>query len=275
MTVPMLRARILRRHQRRDLWSGLPVLSTVTAVGDHRIHSLEFGEHEQSIVLIHGLAGSAQWWNRNVQELCSEYRVVIPDLIGFGQTQRTGYVPDMPRVAQVLCAWMNQLDLGRVHLVGHSMGGQIAIHLAARFPDRIDCLVLVDSAGVPRRLTPRAMTRFALQMAPPRAWGNLRFLRTIAGDAWTAGPRTLAQATFQILLDDVRPLLPQIEAPTLILWGERDRLVPLEDAEVLRSRIPHAQLLVLRGAAHNPMVDQPGEFNQAVLSFLRGEAVGW
>jgi pimeloyl-ACP methyl ester carboxylesterase len=253
----------------------MPVRSTLTEVGEYRIHSVEFGDHDQALVLVHGLAGSAQWWSRNVLSFCREYRVVIPDLIGFGSTQLAGRLPHIPRVAEVLCTWLEQLGHQCVHLIGHSMGGQISVHLAARFPEKVDCLVLVDSAGIPRPLRPRALARSALSMAPPRAWGDPVFLRTIAGDAWTAGPLTLAQAVHHIVRDDVRPLLPRIEAPTLIVWGENDRLVPAEDAEVFRALMPNARQVVLRRAAHNPMVDRPAEFNRLVLRFLRGEPVGW
>jgi pimeloyl-ACP methyl ester carboxylesterase len=271
----MIRARVIQRLRRRDPWSGLPARSTLTAVGEYRIHSVEFGDHEDAVVLVHGLAGSAQWWSRNVSELCTRYRVVVPDLIGFGRTARAGRLPRIARVAEVLCSWQEALGLERAHLIGHSMGGQIAAHLAARFPQRLGCLVLVDSAGVPRPLRPRHLARSAASMAPPQAWGDPLFLRTIAEDALLAGPRTLAQALYHIVRDDVRPLLPQISARTLVVWGERDRLVPVEDAAVFRALIPNARQVVIPGAAHNPMVDRPSVFNRIVLRFLQGEPVGW
>jgi len=240
----------------------------------HRIHSVEFGHHPRAVILVHGLAGSTQWWSRNVEAFCREFRVVIPDLIGFGETRLAGRLPQMPHVAETLCDWMAELDLKRAHVVGHSMGGQIAVHLAARFPKRVDRLVLVDSAGIPRPLRPREVARSALALAPPRTWGDRRFLPRIARDAWIAGPRTLAQAIFHIVRDDVRPLLPRIRAPTLVVWGERDRLVPAADAQVFRALIPGSRSVTIDGAAHNPMIDRPAAFNRAVLAFLCGEEVG-
>ncbi|MBW3573120.1 MAG: alpha/beta hydrolase, partial [Gemmatimonadetes bacterium] len=77
-----------------------------------------------------------------------------------------------------------------------------------------------------------------------------------------------------ILRDDVRPLLPAIRQPTLLLWGERDSIVPPLHGEEMRRLIPGSRLLVLRGAYHNPMVDAPDAFNQAVLAFLAGQEVG-
>jgi pimeloyl-ACP methyl ester carboxylesterase len=274
MNVPMLRTRILHRIRRRDPWSGLPVRSTLTTVGEHQVHAVEFGRAEQCVLLVHGLAGTAGWWRHNVEALCTRYRVVIPDLIGFGRTRLAGELPDIAEIAELLVAWMDQLGIGLSHLVGHSMGGQISVHLAGAFPERIDRLVLVDSAGIPRPLNPREVARSALQMAPPRRWGDPRFLRTILGDAMIAGPRTLVQALRHIVRDDVRPLLPHIRAPTLIVWGGHDHLIPAQHAEIFRREIPNSRLVVLRRAAHNPMVDRPAEFNSLLLRFLRGETVG-
>jgi len=271
----MIRGRLRRRVRRRDPWSGLSARETLTEVGEFRIHSVEFGDLPRAVVLLHGLAGSARWWRRNVAALRSEYTVVIPDLIGFGRSPRAGRLPDMERVAAVIRSWLSTLGLDHVHVVGHSMGGQIAVHLAAAFPEAVDRLILVDSAGIPHPMTPREFARACASMTPPRAWGDPRFLRTIAGDAWTAGPVTMAQAVGHIVRDDVRHLLPRVVAPTLVVWGDRDRLVPPDDAEVFRRLIPRASMVRIGGAAHNPMVDRPGVFNRLVLRFLRGETVGW
>lgn len=256
------------------LWEGLTPASRMTRVGDYEIHSLEFGDAAEAVVLLHGLSGSARWWHRNVPGLATRYRVILPELVGFGGTPVGDHVPSMAETADLLDGWMRAMRLGRVNLIGHSMGGQISIHLAARHPDRLERLVLVDAAGVPRARTPRALLRFAVELLPLWHWGDPGFLPTIVRDTWSAGPRTVAGAIRHILRDDVRPLLPRITAPALIVWGERDTLVPLVDARTFRDLIPRAELAVLRGAAHNPMVDRPRDFNRLVLRFLGGERVG-
>jgi pimeloyl-ACP methyl ester carboxylesterase len=158
--------------------------------------------------------------------------------------------------------------------VGHSMGGQLAIHLAVRHPDVVSRLVLADAAGIPRPRSPRELLRFARDLAPPATWGDPRFIPVIVGDALAAGPRSILRALSHILHDDVRPLLPRIAAPTLLVWGERDSLIPLEYGEAMRELVPGARLLVIQRAAHNVMVDRPAAFNRAVLRFLRGGVVG-
>lgn len=251
-----------------------PGRRVVTRIGDHEVHSVEYGAGERVLLLLHGLSGSSRWWARNVAELSRDCRVVVPDLIGFGRSRPAGRLPKLQEVAALMAEWVEVAGLGATTLVGHSMGGQISVHLAARAPERFDRLVLIDSAGIPRRMTPRALLRFAAEVGPLWRWGDPSFLPVIAGDAFTAGPRVLLRAIHNILVDDVRPLLPGIRLPTLIIWGERDTLVPLADAWEFRRLIPESRLAVLRGAAHNPMVDRPSDFNRLLLRFLDGEPVG-
>lgn len=246
----------------------------IASIPPYEIHAAEFGSGTETLVLLHGLSGSSRWWNRNVFELAATYRVVVPDLIGFGRSPARRRLPSPDDTAELLAAWLTQIGVETTHLIGHSMGGQIAVHFAVRHPTRLRRLVLVDPAGLPRPRSAASAARFAMEIAGLWHWGDPRFLPVIVGDAWTAGPRTLLRAVGHILRDDVAPLLPRIQAPTLVVWGERDRWVPLADAAEFRAKIPGARLAVLRGASHNPMVDRPADFNRIVLHFLQGDEVG-
>lgn len=276
MTVPPLVPTSLteRRPARTGPWGAREPRRRVTRVPPYEIHSVEFGRGAEALVLLHGLSGSSRWWSRNVPELCERYRVIIPDLIGFGRSRIPKRLPALDRTADLLADWLTQLELDSAHLVGHSMGGQIAIHFAARHAERLRRLVLASPAGIPRPLSPASLVRFAMELTPLWRWGDPRFLPTIVGDAWTAGPMTLLGAIGHIVRDDVRPLLPSIRAPTLIVWGERDSWIPLSDAVQFREGIPDARLAVLRAATHNVMVDRPADFNRLTLRFLQGEPVG-
>lgn len=254
--------------------SPTPPRRSVVEVGAYRIHTEERGGGEEAVVLVHGLSGSGRWWWRNAPALAREYRVLIPDLVGFGRSARPRPLPALPEVAGLLATWVERLSLERVHLVGHSMGGLVAAYLAAGHPERVDRLVLVDAAGIPRPLSPAALVRFAAEVTPLWRWGDPTFLPTIAGDALAAGPRVLLEAVGHLARADVRTLLPSIRAPTLVVWGERDSFVPLADGYEFRRLVPGARLAVLRGVGHNPMVDRPADFNRLVLRFLGGESVG-
>lgn len=247
---------------------------SATKVGRYVIHAQEFGAGESTLLLLHGLSGSSRWWARNIPDLSSRYRLVVPDLVGFGRSRTRVRLPDFETLARLLGAWLEARHIGKATLVGHSMGGQIGIHLAARDPERLDRLVLVDAAGIPRIFAPRTLLRLAAEAGPLWRWGDPAFLPTIAGDALTAGPRALIRSLYHILQDDVRKLLPGIRVPTLIVWGERDQLVPLEHGLEMRASIPDSRLVVLRGAAHNPMIDRPADFNRILIRFMEGEPVG-
>jgi pimeloyl-ACP methyl ester carboxylesterase len=265
-------------HRRRPTtpawWVPMGLRAHVTEAGAHRIHWVEAGAGEETVVLLHGLSGSSRWWQRNIPALSAARRVVTPDVIGFGRSRTGGRLPKTADLADILAEWIATLGANSVHLVGHSMGGQLSIHLAVRHPHLVRRLVLVDAAGIPRARTPRNLVRFAYEAAPPVRWGDPRFLPVIWRDALVAGPLTVLRGLRNVLADDVRPLLPRIAAPTLIVWGARDGLLPVAHGRLMRERIPGSRLLVIPRAYHNCMVDRPAEFNAAVLRFLDGGEVG-
>ncbi len=240
-----------------------------TEVGGFRIHSLHAGSvGAPGVVLLHGLSGSHRWWLKTIPALAERYRVHVPELVGFGASRRPPRQPDIPELAGVIVGWLEMLQLRRPHLVGHSMGGQVSIHLAAAHADRIDRLVLVSASGIPRSRTLRELRRLAREVAMPRTWVRPRFASTIVLDALRAGPRALALATRFILDDDVRPLLARIRSRTLLLWGALDPLTPLAQGEEMARAIPEARLHVFPAAAHIPMVEWPEAFNRTLLAFL-------
>lgn len=240
-----------------------------TEVAGFRVHSLHAGPSGgPSVVLLHGLSGSHRWWLKTMPALAQGFRVHVPELVGFGGSRRAARQPGLEEMARVIVAWLDMLGIERPHLVGHSMGGQVSIHLAAAQPERIDRLVLVAAAGIPRRLTLPGVRRFVRELVAPRAWVRPRFASTIALDALRAGPKALLQTTRHILADDVRPLLPLIRNATLLIWGALDPLTPLANGEEMARAIPGARLVVLRAAAHIPMVEWPEAFNRTLLGFL-------
>lgn len=243
-----------------------------TEVEGYRFHSVHAGAGEP-VILIHGLSGSHRWWRYTLPSLAGAFRVHVPELIGFGGSRPSRLQPSIPAMAELLVGWLDALGIERAHLIGHSMGGQISIHLSAGHPERVSRLVLVSAAGIPRLLTWSELTRFLAEIVPPRAWGKPSFLPTIAADALRAGPRVLWRATRHILADDVGPLLPRIVSQTLLVWGRLDPLTPLAHGRVMAASIPDSRLVVFPDAAHIPMADRPVEFNELVFDFLvRGHA---
>ena len=219
------------------------------------------------IVLIHGLGGSADWWRRNVEELSEDHTVSAVDLVGFGRNRfflrRSSLPLTFVEIAALLARWIRTSFDEPVHLVGNSMGGHIALHLTAEQPDLVRSLTLVNATGIPFELSPRAhLDNFVV----PR--GALSFATVIARDAFRSGPTALAVAFARLLRDDARPLLREITVPTLLLWGERDPLVPLSYGRQMEEAIPNAKLIVIPHAGHIPMWENPDAFNRALLTFI-------
>jgi pimeloyl-ACP methyl ester carboxylesterase len=219
------------------------------------------------IVLVHGLSGSSRWWARNIQPLAKRFRVHAVDLIGFGSS-RGGQRFILGEAADYLERWMDQVGLECASLVGHSMGGYITAELAANHPERVERLVLVDAAALPFN---RSFTAHGLGLILALRSMVPSFLPTLLYDALRAGPRTLWGAANDLLHSDLRPKLKHIQAPTLLVWGQHDTLVPLELGEQLSQHMRNKGLLVIKGAGHNPMWDCPLAFNREVGAFLAGQ----
>ena len=239
-------------------------------VGGRPVRYEAAGEGEP-VVLVHGLSGSTRWWSRNVQAVAERHRIYLVDLPGFGimHSLRRRFV--LAETATWLSEWMEAVGLRRAHLVGHSMGGYLSVRLAASRPELVRRLVLVAPAGVP---TERSMLGHLVPLLLAARYATPAFMPVLVRDALRTGPMTLWRAARDLLAEDVRGDLRNIEAPTLLVWGENDPLIPPAVGDLLRREIPDSRLLLLRGAAHVPMYDRPAQFDAALLAFLAGEPVG-
>ncbi|MFN0071305.1 MAG: alpha/beta fold hydrolase [Chloroflexota bacterium] len=216
------------------------------------------------LVLIHGLSGSGRWWAKNALALAKHHRVFVVDLAGFGRSCAAQRVV-LDECGAFLAQWMDAVELVQASIVGHSMGGFIAASLAADAPDRVDRLVLVNAAVLPLShadlILRFGLARVLLSISPG-------FLPVLMTDGWRAGPLSVVGAARDLLQADIRAKLSRIVAPTLLLWGANDRLLPPELGRQLQTALPNAQLEVIDGAGHNPMWDRPDSFNRSVLAFL-------
>jgi pimeloyl-ACP methyl ester carboxylesterase len=151
------------------------------------------------------------------------------------------------------------------------MGGVLAIQVAAQRPDLVEQLVLAAPAARPSgRHTLRS---YVLPLAAAIPAMHPTFLPILVHDALRAGPRTLVRLTRDIIVYDARDELARIEAPTLLVWGERDTLVPPSLGPQMCEALSHAELRVVRGAGHVVMYDRPAAFDATVLAFFAGQLV--
>ncbi len=261
-----------RQRASRDGWeeTRIELSRREVRVGGSPARYEVAGEGEP-VVLVHGLSGSTRWWSRNVGALSERYRVYLVNLPGFGVGRRARPRFVLAEASSWLLAWMEAVGLERAHLVGHSMGGYLCLRLAASRPEVVRKLALVDPAGVPPG---RTMLGHLVPLLLAARHGAPSFVPVLVRDAIYAGPFTLLRAARDLLAEDVREDLRRVEAPTLLVWGEKDVLIPPSVGDLMREEIPQASLLVIEGAGHNPMFDRPGEFDAALLAFLGGETEG-
>jgi len=215
-------------------------------------------------LLVHGLAGSTRWWEPVVPLLAPRLRLHLVDLPGFGSARGRPFVlGDAPSFLRTLG---EQLGLERPHLVGHSLGGAVCARYAALWPEALGRLVLVAPAGLLER---RHAAQYVLPLGAAVRHMRRAFLSVLVRDSLQAGALTLYRATRQLLADEsMEDELSSIRASTLLLWGDRDPLVPSRLSERYLAVLPEARLRLVAGAGHVPMSDDPEAFTRAVLDFL-------
>jgi len=213
------------------------------------------------VVLVPGLGDAAETWARVMPALARHGRVLAPDLAGFGRTPIPREGMHFSVLVAYLAVFLDALGVGRAALVGNSLGGAVAIRYAATHPDHVSHLVLLNSAGllhnVPAVLTPA--TRAVAQELVAVSTGSTRRLPGFVLDAFVRQSSRPAQRAYLggTEVTDVTADLPRVTAPTTLVWGERDRLIPLSHGRRLRDGIAGAELIVLPGVGHLPQADAP------------------
>lgn len=223
------------------------------------------------VLLVHGLSGSTLWWGRNVSVLARRCRVIAVDLPGFGSLRRYHDRFVLERAAHWLWSFLKVLGIRRVDLIGHSMGGYICLRMAAEHPRAVRRLVLAAPAGVPLAAS---IFGEVVPLLGALRYASPSFLPVLAYDGLRMGPRMLLSTARDIIQLNVGAELKKVRTPALLVWGERDRLVPPANGAILRKALPRARLVVLPDAGHVVMYDRAAEFNRAVLAFLAGKPVG-
>ncbi|QJR35765.1 alpha/beta fold hydrolase [Gemmatimonas groenlandica] len=245
-----------------------------------------------ALILLHGFGSSLHTWEPWARALDSTYRVIRFDLPGSGLSapDPTGDYADM-RSMQLLATLMDTLGLRRATLIGNSMGGRIAWSFAARYPERVEKLVLISPDGfaspgfeygkpaeVPfalsmmRYVMPMPLLRMSLEPAYADRRTMTDSLATRYYDLMLApGARdAMLQRMRQTILTDPVPQLQKIQAPTLLLWGQQDAMIPFSNAADYTKALPHATLVPLPNVGHLPFEESPDASLVPLLRFLRG-----
>ncbi len=266
----------------------------VTLSSGARMHYIARGHRGDPVILIHGLMDSAYHWSKNIDALAQAHRVWAVDLIGFGFSSRiTEPTYSLKNFARGVCEFLDAQKITRASVAGHSLGGAIALQLAHDFPERVDKLILIDPAAywkIPDAVrfaarvpyVPRALASLAVQSQRARevAW------RGALGDPSHFDAREMAKRTRHLRVKgtvdalvamtaspratDLPKGLKRIAAPALIIWGEKDLVLPKQHGKRLTRDLSNARLVVVKNAGHIPNAEYPAAVNSLMIEFLRG-----
>lgn len=253
------------------------------------------GTFDQTVLLLHGVGEEASdIWQGIVPLLEKHYRVIYFDLPGFGRSDK-GEKDYTPEKYAALVKWIADRHVrGPVSVIGHSLGGAVALFYAGAYPDNLERIVAVDAAGILHRTAlmrslasaglarqgENSLFRKQLEQLSDRVSSRLMTrsaMRSGGGDADPNDPGLLrgkmpdtpqTAASLALISTDFSPVVTRIHKPVRLIWGEKDATAPLRTGKMLAAMMPDASLQVIEGAGHSPMIDQPVDFYRAVLSAL-------
>jgi len=270
-----------------------------------RIHGHDVGfrragkGNPERVLLIHGLAGSSKTWDDVIPSLAEHYDVIAPDLLGHGESAKPTGDYSLGAFASGLRDLLAILGVPSVTIVGHSFGGGVAMQLAYQHPELVDRLVLVASGGLGREVSwllrlltvPGAEYLMPLWFPKPlvdRATGvgqalgrrNIRSPRL--GEFWRAYSSLAGAQNRRAFVRTMRGVIEPggqtvnahdrlylaARVPTLIVWGDRDGVIPIAHGEEAHERIDRSELVILEGVGHFPHVEAPEVFVDALVQFL-------
>lgn len=252
------------------------------------------------LLFIHGLLGSQKQWAHLVDELDEDHRLIVPDLFGHGESDKPVGDYSLGAHAATLRDLLDRLGIEQVTLVGHSLGGGIAMVFSYLFPERVDRLVLVASGGLGREVSPllrSATLPGAEYVLPVIASGWMRDRIASAGrllgsvglrpgpdvrEVWTGftslgdgDTRRAFLATTRAVIDpggqsvNAHDYLPDATPiPTLVVWGTKDRMIPAWHAASATTSIENCRVELFQGAGHFPHLDDPDRFAALVREFV-------
>lgn len=258
-----------------------------TNVNGYTIRYLDYGPPDgKTLILLHGIGASAERWSRVIPALSKYFHVIIPDIIGFGYSDKPAVEYTMEFFIDFFKVFLDNLSISKSSIIGSSFGGHVATEFAIRFNHMVEKLVLVSPAGMMKTSTP-TLDRYIMAALYPVYEHVYEAFREMAYDAESAVSEeivmdfvnrmrlTNAKYAFMSTVLGIRYApklngrLSNITVPTLLVWGEHDRMIPLQYAREY-DEIPKRELVVIKNCGHTPYVEKPMMFNKIVLKFLIG-----
>jgi len=261
-------------------------------VFSYKIHYLEAGRGTP-VILLHGSGGEGARWMPTIKGLASEFRVIAPDQIGWGNSDKPMTIYHSGVFAEFLARFMKEIGVPKAALVGQSMGAGVALQMAVSYPQLVDRMVLVNGGG------------FRSANDPPRTGAPDWHARQIANAGTLAESREYLEKMYYnhalisdklvednlilrlrsahtaeaVQIANARGLggvteeqVRAIKTPTLLVWGANDKLSPVVNADKFNAAIAGSRKVLIDKAGHYPFIEHPEQFNQAVREFLKPQS---
>ncbi len=270
-------------------------------LNDIEVAYVDEGQGTETLIFIHGLGSYLPAWKRNIEGLKQQYRCIALDLPGYGKSDKADYPYDMEFFANVVANFMQKLSINEATIVGHSMGGQIAMTMALYHSEKVKNLVLVSPAGFEtfhegqKQWFRDVFTARLVKLTPADAiQSNLAYnfydmpeeaefmitdrlaMRTASDFDWYC--HAIEYSVKGMVDQPVFEFLPDIKQPTLVIFGENDNLIPnrflnpgftREVAEKGNAQLPNSDLVMIPNCGHFAQFEKPAEINESISKFLK------
>jgi pimeloyl-ACP methyl ester carboxylesterase len=253
---------------------------------DHQMVHYEVFGHGRPVVFLHGWLGSWRYWFPTMERVAENFRTYSFDFWGFGESRRKSTYESIQNYSDQVIRFLDELGIDRCLLVGHSMGGMVALKTAINHPKRISRVAAVgapivgDSLSWLLKLTDRPLFADAFARVPAFRRFMFRWflgeaddqhVHEILDDSVKSSSTTLRNAVGSMWRTDLRPELSRLSVPSLIVHGGRDEIVQPNQADLF-DQVPSAEVVVMPESRHFPFLDEAELFNELLLRFLKQDA---
>jgi pimeloyl-ACP methyl ester carboxylesterase len=232
-----------------------------------------------SVILMHGWGGSVESFKPVFGYLSRNYKVYAFDFPGFGRSSLPPNTWGIEDYGKFFIKFLKATEIERTNIIAHSFGGRVAIWLAANYPEKVNKLTLVNSAGIKPMRTLKyhikaAIAKTGKKLLTLSIFGKYRerllnnLYRLVGSKDYQQQTGIMRSTLVKVVNEDLRGLLPKIIAPTLLIWGENDKDVPISSAKIMESEINDAGLVILKDAGHFSYLDKFSDFCVIVTKFF-------
>ena len=235
----------------------------------------------EPVLILHGWGSSIKSWLK-VQEFLAEkgFKVIVPDLPGFGESSVPEKAWTVLDYKNFIIRFAEKIGLNQFSLLGHSFGGRVSIKFAQKHPEKIKSLILCNSSGIKLELDQKTKMIYSLSrlgntlfskrlLSKFRKFAKKVFYFFLRHKDYVKANKIMRKTLKSVISEDLLPALSQIKTRTLIIWGEKDDMVPLKAAYIFKEKIPNSELKVFPNVKHSPHKQIPEKLAETINNFLK------